>query len=610
MQHLQRRRALKTLAAAAFAPTLPVAVAQTASGVKVLRYAFDQGENGFDPAQINDIYSRIVTGHLFEGLYGYDYLARPYKIKPFTAAAMPEVSDDFRTWTIRLKPGIYFQDDPAFKGQRRELIAQDYVYSIKRFADPRWKSPAYASIADLRILGLAALRDEALKTGKPFDYDREIEGMRAPDRYTLQFRLERPVPRSLLQVLATPDLWGAVAREVVETYGDKIMEHPVGTGPFRLAQWRRSSLIVLERNPTYREVLYDAEPNADDADGRALAARFSGRKLPMVDRVEIAIIDEQQPRWLSFLNMQQDLLERLPFEFINIAAPNGQLAPNLARRGVQMQRTLNSDRFYTYFNMDDPVVGGYTPEKIALRRAISMGFDIEQEIRLFWRGQAVPAQSSVAPHLSGYDPAFRVDGGGYDLPRARALLDTYGYVDRDGDGWREQPDGSPLVIEWSTTPEQRMRLRDDLRRKDMAKLGIRVVFKVGRFQENLKNGRAGKLMMWTLGASSAAPDGQPGLDLGATVHFGGQNFARFSNPRFDEIYARLRELPDGPEREQLFREAKRILAVYAPYKVQVHRILTDFAWPWLTGYRRPLFTQTWWQYVDIDVALRQRETGA
>jgi ABC-type transport system substrate-binding protein len=607
----QRRSALGALAGAPLLAAVGMpAVAADAGGAKVLRYAFDVGENGFDPAQISDLYSRIVTAHIFEGLYGYDYLARPYKIKSVTAVAMPEVSDDFRVWTIRVKPGIYFQDDPVFKGRPRELVAQDYVYSIKRFADPRWKSPAYATIADLQILGLAQLRDEVLKGGKPFDYDREIEGMRALDRYTIQFRLERPSPRSLVQTLATPDLWGAVAREVVEAYGDKIMEHPVGTGPFRLADWRRSAKIVLARNPGYREVVYDAEPNADDAEGQALAARFKGRRLPMVDRVEISIIEEQQPRWLSFVNMQQDLLERLPFEFIELAAPNGKLAPHLARRGVQLQRTLNADRFYTYFNMNDPVVGGMTPEKIALRRAIGLAFDIDQEVRLFWRGQAIPAHATVLPHTSGYDPAFRTEDSSHNLARAKALLDMYGYIDRDGDGWREQPDGSPLVIEWSTTADQRARKRDELRRKDMSKLGIRVVFKPALFQENLKNARAGKLMVMTLGNSAAAPDGQPGLDQGATIHFGGQNLARFSHPRFDEIYERMREIPDGPEREQLFREAKRILAVYAPYKVQIHRILTDLAWPWLIGYRRPLFSQVWWPYVDIDTALRAKETGA
>jgi ABC-type transport system substrate-binding protein len=213
------------------------------------------------------------------------------------------------------------------------------------------------------------------------------------------------------------------------------------------------------------------------------------------------------------------------------------------------------------------------------------------------------------PHTMGYDPAFVSDTVRHDLPRAKALLDMYGYVDRDGDGWREQPDGTPLVLQWSTTPDQRARQRDELRRKDLAALGIRIEFKSAKWPENLKNGRAGKLMVWNLGSSAAAPDGQASLDRGATVHFGGQNFARYSNRRFDQVYERIRTLPDGPERQQLFYEAKRLLAVDAPYRFHVHRILTDLAWPWLIGFRRQLYSNNFWQYVDIDTELLARSNS-
>jgi ABC-type transport system substrate-binding protein len=596
------------LQAAALAPLARPARAADAAAPKTLRYSFEVSETGFDPAQINDLYSRIVTAHIFDGLYDYDYLARPFRIVPNTAAGMPEVSDDFRDWTVRIQPGIAFQDDPVFKGRRRELVAEDYVYAFKRFFDPRWKAPTYATLADARIVGMAALREDALKGKRPFDYDTPVEGLRALDRYTVRFRLEQPRPR-FLETLAGGDLYGAVAREVVEAYADAIHAHPVGTGPFRLAEWRRSSKIVLERNPTYREVFYDAEPAADDAEGQALLARFRGRRLPMIDRIEISIIEESQPRWLAFLNKQQDLLERLPFDFMNIAAPNGKLAPGLARQNIQMWRTLNADVTFTYFNMQDPVVGGYEPEKVALRRAIGLAMNIDQEIRLFWRGQAVPAQSALMPHTVGYDAAFVNDTARHDLPRAKALLDLYGYVDRDGDGWREQPDGSPLVLQWATTPEQRARQRDELRRKDLAALGIRIEFRTAKWPENLKNGRAGKLMVWNLGTSAAAPDGQPSLDRGATVHFGGQNFARYSNKRYDAVYDRIRILPHGPEREALFREAKRLLAVDAPYRFHVHRILTDLAWPWLIGFRRQFYSNCFWQYVDIDTQQLAKSTS-
>jgi hypothetical protein len=312
------------------------------------------------------------------------------------------------------KPGIYFQDDPVFNGSKRELVAADYVYSWKRFFDPRWKAPAYASLNELKMLGMAALREAALKGKAPFDYDTPIDGMRALDRYTLQFRFAEPQPR-FLQAMSGGDLWGAVAREVVEAYGDAIPAHPVGTGPFRLSEWRRSSRIVLERNPAYRELAYDARPNADDAEGRALLAKFKGRRVPMIDRVEIAIV-EKRSRAVSFLNKQYDILYLLPYEFVNIAVPNGKLAPNLARQGVQMYpRAGVRYRLADVLQHGGSVVGGYTPDKVALRRAIGLAIDVDQEIRLFWRGQAVPAQSPMMPNTVGYDAKFVSANGTYDL---------------------------------------------------------------------------------------------------------------------------------------------------------------------------------------------------
>jgi ABC-type transport system substrate-binding protein len=580
------------------------ATAQNAAPQKVLRYAFLIAETGFDPAQINDLYSRNITSQIFEAMYSYDHLARPAKIKPLTAAGLPQVSDDFRTWTIRLQPGILFPDDPAFKGRRRELTAQDYVYSLKRFADPRWKSPGWASLEEAQLIGLAELREKALKERTPFDYDREIEGVRALDRYTLQFKLKDPRPRFLEENLADSGLTGAVAREVVEYYGEHIMEHPVGTGAFRLAAWRRSSLIVLERNPAYREVHYDAEPAPDDAQGQALLKRFKGRRLPMIDRVEISIIEESQPRWLAFLNGEADFMDRVPPEFAAKAVPNGKLAPNLAKQHIQLDRTVAPDETLLYFNMEDPIVGGYTPEKVALRRAISLSYDVAREIRLVRGGHAIPAQSPIVPGTYGYEPGFKSENSDFDPARAKALLDLYGYVDKDGDGWRDMPDGSPLVLRMATEPDNTSRQYNDLWRIAANRIGLRIEFAPAKWPENMKSARAGKLMMWLLGSSADAPDGQGALARWYGPSAGAQNLARFKRPEFDALYERMQVMPNGPERLKLFEEAKRLTIAWAPYKIHVHRIYNDLSQPWLVGYRRPVFWNDWWQYVDIDVSKR------
>jgi len=570
---------------------------------KVLRYSFPVAETSLDPVKVVDLYSRILTPHIFEAPYKYDHLARPIKIKPLTADGMPESSADFRTWTFRIQPGIYFASDPAFKGARRELVAEDYVYSWKRFADPANRSPIWSGLAEEKILGLNELRQKALDSGQPFDYDMQIPGLRALDRYTVQFRLEEPRPR-FAEGLAASDLFGAVAREVVEFYGDQIDAHPVGTGPFRLVQWRRSSLIAMERNPEYREVFYDAEPAADDADGQALAKRFEGRRLPMIDRVEVSIISEQQPRWLSFVNGEADLIEGVGSQFINVAMPGGKVAPNLAKKGVRGFQALQPSNSYFYFNMDDPMVGGYTPADVALRRAFGLALDIEAEIRLVRHGQAVPSQSPIVPFTSGYDPQFKSEMSEYDPARAKGLLDIYGYMDRDGDGWRERPDGGALVLRLATQPDQRSRELDELTRKNLDAIGLRVVFEPAQWPENLKAARAGKLMVWALGGSAAGSDGQGALARYHSKMIGGQNMARFESAAFDKLYDRMSVIPDGPEREALFNEAKRIAVAFMPYKFRVNPIATDMAYPWLVGYRRPVFWNDWWQYVDIDESLK------
>ena len=582
------------------------AQAQSTEPKKVLKVAFRTAETGFDPAKINDVYSIAVTAHIFEALFAYDHLARPAKIRPQLAAGLPVASDDFRTWTVKVRPGIYFANDPAFNGKRREVVAQDFVYAFQRIADPANRSPSWGVIeSSAGFIGLDEVRKASLDQRKPFDYDAPIEGLRALDRYTVQFKLREPRPR-LTELLARPEDFGAQAREVVEFYGDKIDAHPVGTGPFRLKQWRRSSLIVLEKSPDYRGELYDGEPAADDTNGQALLAKFKGRKLPMIDEVQVSIIEEAQPYWLAFLNAEIDSAAgktgAVPGEFVNQAAPNGKLAPNLAKRGIQMRRQANADIAYVYFNMVDPVVGGYTPEKIALRRAIGLSINVDKLIRIGYRGQAIPSQGPTSPHTSGYDPKFKSEMGDYDPARAKALLDMYGYLDRDGDGWRELPDGSPLVIDRASQADQISREFETLWAKDMQAIGIRVKSSIAKWPEQLKQARAGKLQVWALGGASSSSDGQDGLMRFDSSQWGGQNMARFKNTEFDAILKRLSLLPDGPERQEMFRQAKLIAAAYMPYKSNVHRISTDMWHPWVIGFTRPLFWNAWWHTVDIDMS--------
>ncbi len=593
--------ALGSLGALAL-PTLARGAAPEGGG-NILRVPFESAETGFDPAQIADLYSARVTAHIFEAPYRYDLLAVPVKVRPLTAAALPEVGDEFRVWTIRLRSGIFFADDPAFGGKPRELVAQDYVYAIKRIYDPATRSPTVSTLEEEGLVGLDTLREAAIRDKKPFDYETPVEGVRALDRHTLQFRLKESRPR-FVSNLCSSSIFGAVAREVVERYGDDIMAHPVGTGPYRLKSWRRSSRIVLERNPGFREMLYDGEPAANDLQGQAWLARFKGRRLPLNDGVEISVLEEGQARWLTFLNGQVDYV-RVPPEFTNFATPGGVLAPNLVKRNVGMRRYVNPDFTMSWFNMEDPVVGGYTPDKVALRRAVGLAYDIDSEIRIVRRGSAIAAQAPMPPGTWGFDAAFRTEQSEHDPARAKALLDLYGYVDRNGDGWRERPDGSPLLLHMATQTSNIERQLDENWQKSLRAVGIRMVFVTAQWPENFKAARAGKLQMWGLG-STLGEDAQAGFEYMYGPSIGSGNLARFKLPAFDAVYRRMLVLPDGPERAALFLEAAKLVTAYMPYKMHVHRVYTDLTQPWVTGWRSAPFRNESWQFAEVDAAMRDR----
>jgi len=580
----------------ALALALP-ALGSADAAPKVLRVAFAGSESGFDPAQISDVVSAAIVASLFDAPLTYDYLARPARLKANTAVGLPEVNADHTRFVFQIKPGIYFSDDPAFKGQRRELVAADYVYTVKRYYDPKIRSPTLFHYQNAGLLGLSELRQRAVDTKAPFPYDIDVAGIRVLDRYRFEVRVAEPAPR-LPFVFATPGLSGAVAREVIEAYPDASMQHPVGTGPFVLAAWRRGSRIVLHRNPAHQHSVHDEQPAAGDAVGQAIAAQMRGRRLPMLDRVEVAIIEESQPRWLAFLNAEVDLLS-VPPEFIDLAAPNNRLAPNLAKRGVRMQQVASTTTRHVYFGMENAMVGGYTPERVALRRAVALAYNAPREIALVRHGQMLAAQSVMAPMVSGYDASFRSEMSDYDPARAKALLDLYGYIDKDGDGWRENPDGSPLVLTLNTEPSQLARQLQGLWKKSMDAVHVKMTFRVAAWPENIKASRAGKLMMWTTGWSAAIPDGTYFLDLMYGPNMGQSNASRFNLPAFNAINEAQRVLPDGPERDALIQQGLKLGVAYMPYKASGHDINTWLMQPRVQGYVPHPFMRDFWRHVDV-----------
>jgi len=592
------RHVLQVALVACVGCVLPAA-AQTGatSTLRTLHVAFPVAETGFDPQATSDLYSDHVQRAIFDTLYGFDYLARPYKRVPRTAAALPQIDDGGRTWTIKVRPGIYFADDPAFNGKRRELSAADYVYSWKRLLDPRVRSP-FSWYLQGKVVGADKVIDAARASGK-FDYDAPIDGLAVVDRYTLRIRLNEPDYILFGYLCSSP--MAAVAREVVERYGDAngwTMEHPVGTGAFMLKSWRRGQQIVLEANPNFRDERF---PAATDAADRAHFAGLQGKKLPLVDRVEISIMEESNPRMLAFESHALDYFN-LPPELSDRAIDSAnRLKSEYAARGVTLERLTQPALQYAYFNMQDPVVGGYTKDKVALRRALVMAFNNEELVRVVYQGQALPATQPIPPNVPGHDDTLNV-AAPFDPAGAVALLDKFGYVDRNGDGWRDMPDGKPLLLTMASTPTTRDREIDEIWQKDLKAVGIRVEFIKQKWPDLLKMGKAGQLQFWRIGWINAYAEGDAFAQLLYGKNIGQTNYARFDLPAYDDLYRQSRMLPDGAERNRLYRKMSELVAAYNPWALHVYTVETTLLQPWVRGYKKHAYWEHPWLYIGIDSA--------
>jgi ABC-type transport system substrate-binding protein len=578
--------------------------ADWADPAKVLKVAFPIDVSGLDPAGTQETYASVVEARIFDALYVWDYLARPYRFVPSIATDMPEISADGRIWTIHIRQGIYFADDPAFGGKKRVLTAADFVYAWKRVVDPRVRSPN-SDLLEHKLVGLDAAVAKAKSLGR-FDYDAEIQGVRALDRYTLRVELLEP-DYTFLEILDSTSL-RAVAREVIEKYADssgRAMRHPVGTGPYRLKEWQPARRIILEANPGYREERFPPTPSNVDAATKVVADSMKGKRRPQISRIEISIIEETNPRLLMFSAGELDMLEVPGDVAPKIIDARGNLLPEFAARGFRLERATELGVTFAYFNMDDPVVGGYSPDKIALRRAICGAYNLPDEIRVIRNGQALPATQPIPPDIEGHVPGYK-GMSPYDPSSARALLDRFGYRDRDGDGFRELPDGRPLVIHQLSLVGAVYRQFDDLWQRSMREVGIRMDFHVQTFPEAFKAAHAGQLQFSGFAWNGDIADDFMRLFYGPNA--GAGNLSRFRNPEYDALYDKSRRSADPAARNSLYETMTKIISAQAPWCTNVYRISSTVAAPRIRGYRKNVhYFLTPWDYLDIDTA--QTRTG-
>lgn len=555
-------------------------------GRKIVRWVFREDVKYADPAMANDLFSIELMAHIFEGLLEYNYLGRMDAVGPLLATKMPEVSNKGLVVTFEIRKGIKFQDDAAFpEGKGREVTTQDFVYAIKRIADPRLTSPNWWMF-DGAVQGLNEWRTAIEKaTGADRDkaFEQPVKGLQAPSPYKLVFRLVKPYPQ-LLHILAMPTT-SAIAKEVVDKYGPEIINHPVGTGPFRLKNWIRGAKIAVERNPTYRQEFYPTV--GSEADRRAGLLHAAAKPIPFVDEIQWDIIKEEQPRWLKFLNAELDSTEIPKDNFLDAIDERGELKKELADKGIQLHKYLSLTSWWIEFNLKDPIVG----KNLKLRQALAYAFDKGRALELLYNNRGILANSPIPPAIEGGEaPAQRE---AFNLELAKALLSEAGYPEGKG---------LPELTFDLRGPGTTHRQLGELLRDNFAKIGVKVNILANSFPEALEKARNARFQIMLGGWIADYPDPENFLQLFYGPNQApGTNSSNFQNKEFDALYVQIRNQQPGPERLAAVQKMVKILQRELPGIWFYHQMEYKFSWKRLKNYRPHLFHSGLGKYVDIEL---------
>lgn len=568
-------------------------------GKKIIYGALGEDPHGLDPVQAGDTLSGGIVAQIYDSLYEYHYLKRPYELKPCLAESMPDVSADGLTYTIRVRKGAYFQDDPCFVetgGKGREVTAEDFVYSIKRLAD-QGNRPRGFWLLQGKVLGLDDFHEESVErsaAGEKMDYDRPLEGLQALDRYTLQIRLNERFPQ--LKYALEMSYTAAVPREAVEYYGEDFVNHPVGTGPFRLKEWSKRWRLILEKNPTYRAEFYPSEGEAGDAEAGFLDA--AGVHLPIVDEVYYTVIAEAQPAWIYFKQGYRDASGISKDHFQEAITPAKELTGEFVAKGVHLTKFPEMVVYYVAFNMEDPVVGANK----ALRHAMSLAYDTDWRIEHFDNGRSISAQGPIPPGMFGYDPDFRNPYKQFDLQQAREKLAEAGYPEGIG------PDGKRLWITYDIgSPEPAARQFALKFASDMERIGIKVNVVTNTWAEFLNKTHEGRLQVFSVGWILDYPDPENFLQLLYGPNKApGPNASLYDTPEFNKLFEQMKAMEDTPERLEIIKRMVDMVVEDAPWIPSTHRVSYILHHRWVRNSKPHAMTGGYLKYRDVDVELREK----
>ncbi len=558
----------------------------------VLYHALPMRLTGLDPGDQRNFAALTIKSQIFEPLYQYHFLKRPYQLVPLLAEDMPAISEDKLTYTIKLKKGVYYQDDECFPGGKgREVKAEDIIFGIKRIANIKNVSQNW-SIFDDKILGLDEFREytKTCEKRSDVDYSRAIEGLTAPDDYTLVIKLKRPWPQLLTKAFSDTAT-APVAKEAVEYYGRDIISHPVGTGPYKLREWRRRSYIVLVRNENFRGEPYPSEGEPGDLEAGYLDD--AGKIMPFADKVVWTIIEEDQPRWFLFLQGKIDS-GAIPKDNWNEAiAGAGELTEELKARNIHLKSFMDPTTFFLGFNMLDPVLGENKP----LRLAISHAIDREKFIELFRNGRDDVAHGVIPPVMAAYDPNIREKGyARYDPHLARELLKEAGGIH-----------GGELPILKIGLPgtDTFFRQYGQFLKRQLEAVGLKIEVDFMDGPTYWEKLHTRSLQMFASRMGATLPDAQDLLQsFYSKYRAPGSNSFNYANPEFDKLYERIAVMFDNPERCELYRQMELIVLEDCPAAFLNHRVAYTLHHDWYRNFKPNVFTQGLSKYRRVDLKKR------
>jgi ABC-type transport system substrate-binding protein len=559
---------------------------------KVLSLALSDNAKSLDPAVAYDVISLEVMSLSMESLFQYKYTKVPLELEPLLADGMPTVSKDGKTYTIKVKKGVLWQDDPAFpNGKGRELKAQDFLYAWKRMLLPRIQSPG-TWIFEGKVVGFDDFKKKIVtdsENGEAHLGD-EVEGLKALDDHTIQIKLTQPYPQ-LLNALAMG--FGApMAKEVVDKYGQEgFSERMVGTGPFRLKSFVKGSRIILEKNPTFRGELYPADGDADAKSSGLLAA--AGQKLPFVDEIVFSIIIESQPRWLQFMKGNLDA-SSIPKDNFDAAIANGALKPEFKEKGIELSQAEEAAIWYLNFNMKDKLVGGKNAD---LRRAIVRAIDREEYIRKFANGRGVKATSIVPRVIAGNTGRAELVGD-YNVEEAKKYLAKAGYPGGKG---------LPTIKYDLRGPSTDAKQAAEFIKQELAAIGVNMEVVVNTFPAYLEKEKQGNLQFFMGGWVADYPDAENFAFLLAGKNVSpGPNASNYKNAEYDKLYEKMAVMTPSKERTEIIKKMEDIAFNQdAVWSMMYYPILYTPYFGWMKNFRPNSLILNEDKYWDIDAQKRQ-----